>query len=569
MQYNFKIKNDVLENTTDLYGNSGNTNVYECKFEIESDYNNLTWFATFIKGENAYVVQIVNNACLVPSEVLSSAGVIKLGCYGTNLSQNAIKRISTNLVYLNIGDGAYREGATPTPPTSDVWEALVSKAVPEIGQNENWYTYDYETQQYVDTGKPSRGATGATGATGAQGRSIGIGAVFPETANDGDLWIKRQNYQIYKYTNNTWVETGAMIKGAKGDPGEKGDTGLRGTGIYIGDTSSLEHSKGDLLINRQDYQIYIFDNRGGAYNWYPTGTYIIGPQGEKGDTGEAGPQGETGATGATGATGPQGIQGPQGPKGDDGDVSDVKVNGTSVVDNNGVANVKTISIPDLYFSFSKARIYDSEWTDSNGLLNAETIISNVITVVEKNLDGSERFANESVKRVILPYAKTIKAVGLGYIYKLEYVDLPNVTKIETDGFAQSVYAANRCVVKVPNLPNSGLNNYCFTLGYNNYGLTIIFGTPLTEIGSQNVVTRVFQDSRLDRLVLPYKSGNNEGVVLSATSHFDGTPMANNGNGGTVYVPADTISWYQSATNWSALTNITFEAGETSEYAEYF
>lgn len=64
----------------------------------------------------------------------------------------------------------------------------------------------------------------------------------------------------------------------------------------------------------------------------------VGPQGEQGEQGEQGPQG------IQGETGPQGPQGEQGPQGDPGVVQDVTVNGTSVVDQNGVA---VITMPEL------------------------------------------------------------------------------------------------------------------------------------------------------------------------------------------------------------------------------
>lgn len=42
------------------------------------------------------------------------------------------------------------------------------------------------------------------------------------------------------------------------------------------------------------------------------------------------------------------------------------------------------------------------------------------------------------------------------------------------------------------------------------------------------------------------------ISLSGTGAFDGTPFASEGTGGTLYVPQDYISSYQSATNWSTI-----------------
>ena len=58
-------------------------------------------------------------------------------------------------------------------------------------------------------------------------------------------------------------------------------------------------------------------------------------------------------------------------------------------------------------------------------------------------------------------------------------------------------------------------------------------------------------------------------TLSNVSAFTGTPLRGyNGLTGTVYVPNDLISTYQTATNWKTLYNagtVTFVAIEGSEY----
>ena len=53
-------------------------------------------------------------------------------------------------------------------------------------------------------------------------------------------------------------------------------------------------------------------------------------------------------------------------------------------------------------------------------------------------------------------------------------------------------------------------------------------------------------------------------TLQNTNAFINTPL-DNGTGGTVYVPQDLVSSYQSATNWSALKSATFLPIEGSEY----
>lgn len=58
------------------------------------------------------------------------------------------------------------------------------------------------------------------------------------------------------------------------------------------------------------------------------------------------------------------------------------------------------------------------------------------------------------------------------------------------------------------------------------------------------------------------------VTLANVGAFSGTPFASGGSGGTIYVPSDLISSYQSASNWSTLHGygtVTWTAIEGSQY----
>lgn len=212
----------------------------------------------------------------------------------------------------------------------------------------------YNGQQGPQGPKGDKGDIGAQGPQGEQGEKGDTGATGP------------QGIQGPK------GDTGpAGAKGDKGDTGDQGPQGIQGVQGPKGDKGD----KGDT----------------GA-------TGAQGPKGDKGDTGATGPQGiqgETGATGPTGQAGPAGVdgttftpsvsadgdlswsndggktnpptvnikgatgtQGPPGEKGDPGDdyvltaqdkediagmvdapVQDVQVNGVSILDAQGVANV--------------------------------------------------------------------------------------------------------------------------------------------------------------------------------------------------------------------------------------
>ena len=164
-----------------------------------------------------------------------------------------------------------------------------------------------------DTGdKGDTGATGPKGDTGEQGikgdtgEKGATGATGPK-GDTGEQGIKGDT-----------GERGPQ--GPKGDTGERGPQGEDGTGVSIkgsvDDESKLPttgNTVGDgYLVNGV---LYIWDGT----QWNNTGANIKGPKGDTGATGERGPQGEKGDTGEKGATGDRGLQGEQGPQGVKGD----------------------------------------------------------------------------------------------------------------------------------------------------------------------------------------------------------------------------------------------------------
>ena len=157
MQYDFRVINDKMVCDKREMPLTGNVNTYRCVFEIESEIENLVWFCVFERDGKAFVQPILDNECFIPSEVLLSEGAIKIGCYGTNLKENDYKRVSTNWVYFNSLEGAYSEASTPDIPEPSVWEEIVLKAIPIIGENGNWFVFDVAQMEYVDSGVSAEG----------------------------------------------------------------------------------------------------------------------------------------------------------------------------------------------------------------------------------------------------------------------------------------------------------------------------------------------------------------------------------------------------------------------------
>ena len=231
----------------------------------------------------------------------------------------------------------------------------ISIKMPIIGDNGNWFTWNVESGEYTDTGKPSRGASGSSATISVGSTTTGTPGTQASVTNSG--------------TNMNVILDFTIPKGEKGDKGDKGDTGEQG----------------------------------------PQGKQgIQGPKGDKGDTGpqgEQGIQGQKGDTGAQGPQGEQGIQGPQGeqgPKGDTGSVGpagpvftpSVSSEGVISWTNNGdLDNPKSVSIKGpqgeqgiqgvqgekgdkgdtgYVFTPSVSDTGDISWTNNGNLTNPET-----------------------------------------------------------------------------------------------------------------------------------------------------------------------------------------------------
>lgn len=80
----------------------------------------------------------------------------------------------------------------------------------------------------------------------------------------------------------------------------------------------------------------------------------------------------------------------------------------------------------------------------------------------------------------------------------------------------------------------------------NTGMTTLDFTFSSGNGFQN--NAMNGDSNLKTVIIRSSSV----MSISAAGVFSGTPFASNGSGGTLYVPADLISSYQGASNWSTI-----------------
>lgn len=98
-------------------------NNVEAKFSFNSDWDNISpKVVQFYKDNKYYDVSLANNACIVPWEVLTSAGTLSITVTGGNL-------ITTTTVDINVyGSGLSSTGLAPTKASPGVYSEIVKLA---------------------------------------------------------------------------------------------------------------------------------------------------------------------------------------------------------------------------------------------------------------------------------------------------------------------------------------------------------------------------------------------------------------------------------------------------------
>lgn len=109
--------------------NAGEYNIHEVEFEFDEVYNGLITKAVFEGNGHSYLIDIVNNKCIIPYEVLSEKGDITIGAYGYNIDGNdLVLRYSPSPIYTYVDLGSYRDSYDNyQQPTADIIEQLTNR----------------------------------------------------------------------------------------------------------------------------------------------------------------------------------------------------------------------------------------------------------------------------------------------------------------------------------------------------------------------------------------------------------------------------------------------------------
>ena len=252
------------------------------KFVFDGTWKTLHKVVQFTQCEETYnvVLGTEGTTCLLPAEL--HPGAVKMSLFGYDAESDTTLRATTVPVTLHIRpSGFVEDGATPIPPTPDLYMQLLKKLDEKAAGLQNGkdgFSPKVKTEQMesgvVITIVDADGETSATLHNGANGEK-------------GSSAYQIAVEQGYQGSESDWLSSLKGDKGEKGNTGAKGNPGQDGAEGKSAYAIAVEHG----YENSED-------------------EWLLSLKGEKGDTGERGEKGETGQ---------QGEQGPKGEKGDPGD----------------------------------------------------------------------------------------------------------------------------------------------------------------------------------------------------------------------------------------------------------
>ena len=203
--------------------NEGEYNITQLNFEFSEEYtDDLVKKAIFIGNDNkAYEMVILNNACMIPSEILLKNQLVLLGVYAYKVDDdNLVLRYSPTPKIFQISNGSYKADSVPseeiTPTQYEQYQQALQNGLAEVNAKLQEVINTSETLEENGTYAKKQGdyAKETTDELISKVENGDFnGATFtPSVSNDGDL----------SWSNNKGLDnpTTVNIKGQKGDTGE-------------------------------------------------------------------------------------------------------------------------------------------------------------------------------------------------------------------------------------------------------------------------------------------------------------------------------------------------------------
>ena len=245
------------------------------KFVFDGAWKTLHKVVQFTQCEETYnvVLGIDGTTCLLPAEL--HPGTVKMSLFGYDAESDTTLRATTVPVPLHIRpSGFVEDGATPIPPTPDLYTQLLKKLDEKAAGLQNGkdgFSPKVKAEQMesgvVITIVDADGETSATLHNGANG----------EKGTDGKSAYQIAVEQGYQGSESDWLSSLKGDKGEKGNTGAKGNPGQDGAEGKSAYAIAVEHGYED----SED-------------------KWLLSLKGEKGDAGERGEKGDAGVDGKDG-----------------------------------------------------------------------------------------------------------------------------------------------------------------------------------------------------------------------------------------------------------------------------
>ena len=233
------INKVTITNQTTPEINQGEYNVNTCNFNFSQEFEGLEKRAVFsnVLGQK-YLVEIKNNICIIPEEILGLVGTLTIGVYGFINNENELQlRYSPTPATLPINEGSYISNApVPIPPKmiNDLYKQVTDfitavQAMLDSGDfngvgiqniifNPNYTMTIILTNGSTITSPSLRGEKGDTGEPGQNGTD----GIDGQDGTDG-----KSAYQIWLDEGNVGTEQDFLdsLRGKDGKDGKDGQDG--------------------------------------------------------------------------------------------------------------------------------------------------------------------------------------------------------------------------------------------------------------------------------------------------------------------------------------------------------
>lgn len=206
--------------------NQGEYQVTECEFDFIGAYDNLVKKAVFTDKTTgkAYEMPILDNACMIPAEILQNKGVCLIGVYAYDTfadSDELALRYSPTPATVTIELGSYKEDvenpSNVTASQAEQYEAKINTKIAEVDAvveevKEKLANGDLKGEKGNDGEKGEKGEDGVDGKDGQDGAD-GKSAFAIAVANG------------FSGSETEWLE---FLRGKDGANGADGKDGIDG-----------------------------------------------------------------------------------------------------------------------------------------------------------------------------------------------------------------------------------------------------------------------------------------------------------------------------------------------------